>query len=243
MLVYRSDIAGFNRDVDTGDIDGIVLDHMHSVLGQRVAESEVRSWRESLSQMFIVLSDPGIPRNAGVGIEFQIPQTAKRIDFLISGRDPEHRAQTVVVELKQWEAAEATAMDVVIEEHGFQMRWNLTEHGSGWLAHPDSINEIGCIHTVQGLELDYVGVIIGNDLVVEDGALVTRPEARSRNDRSIFGWKKHMREQPDETGPRLRRIILNTYRTLMTRGMKGCYIYATDPSVRQWLRQRMGAGE
>jgi len=52
----------------------------------------------------------------------------------------------------------------------------------------------------------------------------------------VFGWKKRMREHPEETAPLLRRIILNTYRTLMTRGMKGCFVYATDPGVREWLR-------
>jgi hypothetical protein len=117
MIVYRSDIDGFRRDVDTGDIDGIVLSQLRSVLGRGAAESEVRSWRASLTQMYVVLSDPEIPGDAGVGIEFQIPQTAKRIDFLISGRDAARRDQTVVVELKQWEAAEATAMDGVVQTY------------------------------------------------------------------------------------------------------------------------------
>jgi hypothetical protein len=111
---------------------------------------------------------------------------------------------------------------------------------SGWLAHPDSIREIGCIHTCQGLELDYVGVIIGDDLAVENGRLVTRPENRSKHDRSIRGWKKGMRLDRERTLAEVRTIILNTYRTLMTRGLKGCYVFATDPGVRAWLRERGG---
>lgn len=128
------------------------------------------------------------------------------------------------------------AWDVVIPEHDFAMRWNLTQHGSAWLSHPDSIQEIGCIHTVQGLEVDYVGVLIGDDLGVENGQLITRPERRSGHDRSIRGYKKLLKEDPIGGAERLRRIILNTYRTLMTRGLKGCYVYATDPDVRAWLR-------
>jgi DUF2075 family protein len=116
------------------------------------------------------------------------------------------------------------------------MRWNLTQHVSAWLSHPDSIREIGCIHTVQGLEVDYVGVIIGDDLGVEDGRLVTRPERRSRHDRSIRGYKKLLELDPVGGKAFVRRIILNTYRTLMTRGLKGCYVYATDPEVRASLR-------
>ena len=91
------------------------------------------------------------------------------------------------------------AWDVVLPEHDFSMRWNLTQHGSGWLAHPESIREIGCIHTCQGLDLDYVGVVIGEDLVVRDGQLVTQPEKRSRHDRSIRGWKTRLRQDRGAT--------------------------------------------
>jgi DUF2075 family protein len=133
---------------------------------------------------------------------------------------------------------DSDAWDVVIPQHDFRMRWNLTEHGSGWLAHPDSGSEIGCIHTCQGLELDYVGVVIGEDLVVRDGRLVTQPEKRSRHDRSIRGWKTRLRHERERVLEETRVIILNTYRTLMTRGLKGCYVYAEDEGVREWLRRR-----
>jgi hypothetical protein len=132
------------------------------------------------------------------------------------------------------------AWDVVLPEHDFRMRWNLTQHGSGWLAHPDSISEIGCIHTCQGLELDYVGVVIGEDLVVRDGHLVTKPEKRSKHDRSIRGWKTWRRRDREAVDAAARMIVLNTYRTLMTRGLKGCCVYAVDEGVREWLRGRVG---
>lgn len=124
------------------------------------------------------------------------------------------------------------------------MRWNLTKHGSGWLAHPESIEEIGCIHTCHGLELDYVGVVIGPDLVVRDGALVTDASARSGRDRSIRGYKKRYKQNPEQARADARRIILNTYRTLMTRGLKGCYVWAVDPGVQRYLREasERGAG-
>ncbi len=54
----------------------------------------------------------------------------------------------------------------------------------------DSVSEVGCIHTCQGLELDYVGVIIGPDLVYRDGAIVANPAARDRRDKTMKGWKK-----------------------------------------------------
>jgi hypothetical protein len=64
--------------------------------------------------MHLVLGDPEIPEDAGVGIEFQIPQTAKRIDVLLSGRNDEPGDRAVIVELKQWETAEATALDGIV---------------------------------------------------------------------------------------------------------------------------------
>lgn len=127
--------------------------------------------------------------------------------------------------------------DVVIPEHGYAKRWNLDKDGSLWIVAPDSIDEVGCIHTCQGLELDYIGVIIGPDLIARDGMLVTEPKARSRMDRSIRGWKTMMKSDPERTRERVDRIIRNTYRTLMTRGMKGCYIYCIDDETQRRFKE------
>lgn len=121
--------------------------------------------------------------------------------------------------------------DIGLPEHGYRKRWNLDKDGSLWIIAKDSIEEIGCIHTCQGLELDYVGVIIGPDLVFRDGEIVAIPQARSPQDRTIRGWKTLMRTDPIRTKARLDAIIRNTYRTLMTRGMKGCYVYCCDPAL------------
>lgn len=131
------------------------------------------------------------------------------------------------------------AYDIEMAEYGYSKRWNLDDDGSLWIIAPDSIEEVGCIHTCQGLELDYVGVIIGPDLVASEEGLRTAPSARSKMDRSIRGWKKLMKQAPDETQARLDRIIRNTYRTLMTRGMKGCYVYCCDERAAAILRKQM----
>lgn len=129
--------------------------------------------------------------------------------------------------------------DVVIPESGFEMRWNLTQDGSLWIVSPESVNEIGCIHTCQGLEVDYIGVVIGDDLIVRNGKVLTQPLARARSDKSIFGYKKLLEKSPEEGKATLRAIIKNTYRTLMTRGMKGCYIYCTDPETAEYFKSRI----
>ncbi len=121
--------------------------------------------------------------------------------------------------------------DVSIPEFGFQMKWNLTTDGSLWIVSPKSVNEIGCIHTCQGLEVDYIGVIIGPDLLYRDGQVLTQPAARAKSDSSIKGYKKLLAENPQEGKELVRAIIKNTYRTLMTRGMKGCYVYCMDEEL------------
>ncbi len=124
--------------------------------------------------------------------------------------------------------------DIVIGD--YRSTWNLKSDGQSWIIKPDSVSEVGCIHTCQGLEVDYVGVIIGKDLVVRDGLVQTDPSARASTDKSIFGWKKLSKENPEETKRRLDLIIKNTYRTLMTRGMKGCYVYFEDKETEEYFK-------
>jgi len=126
--------------------------------------------------------------------------------------------------------------DIDIPNTGFKARWNLQRHGMTWLIQPDSVNEVGCIHTCQGLELDHVAVLIGPDLLVRDGNLEVDAGKRSRHDKSVRGFKKMLRDDPSEARALADRIIKNTYRTLMTRGQKSCLIYSADPETREYFR-------
>jgi DUF2075 family protein len=130
--------------------------------------------------------------------------------------------------------------DIVIGD--YKATWNLETDGQAWIIKPESVSEVGCIHTCQGLEVDYIGVIVGPDLVVRDGSVQTRPAERSRMDKSIQGWKKLVKNDPKVGAARLEAIIKNTYRTLMTRGQKGCYVYFTDEETRRFFAERMQAG-
>lgn len=129
--------------------------------------------------------------------------------------------------------------DIDIPNTGFKARWNLLRHGMTWLIEPDSVNEMGCIHTCQGLELDHVAVLVGPDLVVRDGNVEVDAGKRSRHDKSVRGYKKMLRDDPSEARALADRIIKNTYRTLMTRGQKSCLIYSADPETREYFRSRL----
>lgn len=127
--------------------------------------------------------------------------------------------------------------DIVIPEYEFEAQWNLTEDGSLWMIAEDSVNQIGCIHTCQGLELDYIGVIIGEDFIIRNGVAITDASKRSSNDRSIKGFKTLLKKDPEKAVQLTAEIIKNTYRTLMTRGQKGCYIYCVDAETGDYFRK------
>ena len=127
--------------------------------------------------------------------------------------------------------------DIKIDEFGYKATWNLTSDGSEWIISPKSVEEVGCIHTCQGLEVDYIGVIIGRDLIAIDGILKTDPSARAKTDKSLAGYKKELKEDPVSAEIKADEIIRNTYRTLMSRGMKGCYVYFVDPTTAEHFKK------
>jgi len=129
-------------------------------------------------------------------------------------------------------------MDIVMSEYNFKYQWNLS-NDSTWSISEGSVDQIGCIHTCQGLEFDYVGVIIGEDIICRDGQILVDPNKRSSDDYTIKGWKKMKKENPEQTKNLMRQIIKNTYRTLMTRGMKGCYVYVVDNELKEYIKSRL----
>ncbi len=128
--------------------------------------------------------------------------------------------------------------DIQIPEKNFGMKWNLASDGNLWIMASKSVNEVGCIHTCQGLEMDYVGVIVGPDLTVRNGKIVTDPFKRAKTDKSLQGFKTQYKKDPESAMKTADRIIKNTYRTLMTRGMKGCYVYFVDDEAREWFKNK-----
>lgn len=118
----------------------------------------------------------------------------------------------------------------------FEISWNL-KNTTTFAIDEDSIHEAGCIHTSQGLEFDYVGVIIGDDMRYENGMVVTDFTKRARTDQSLKGIKKLYKENPELANKEADEIIKNTYRTLMTRGMKGCYVFCTDQRLAAYLKK------
>lgn len=163
------------------------------------------------------------------------PRDVQRI-VIEKNRSSHNRARILAGYCWNWlkeGANDSEVHDIKIGD--FEISWNL-KNTTTFAIDENSVNEAGCIHTSQGLEFDYVGVIIGNDLRYENGKVVTDFTKRAKTDQSLKGIKKLYKENPQKAQQLADEIIKNTYRTLMTRGMKGCYVYCVDDRLATYLR-------
>jgi uncharacterized protein len=176
-----------------------------------------------------------------IDYDFQIVDSPNKLrEMIVEKNKINNKARIVAGYCWDWVSNKnKDMMDIVIPEHNFAMKWNLNHYGMLWIIDPQSVNEIGCIHTCQGLELDYIGVIIGDDLVIRDEQVVTDPAKRAKTDKSLNGFKKLLKTNPEEAKKKADLIIKNTYRTLMTRGMKGCYVYFTDKETEKYFKKNL----
>ena len=167
--------------------------------------------------------------------DFQVFNDPNALHSAILEKNSSNRARVVAGYCWPWLSKKTpSAYDIVIGN--YKRQWNLDQDGSLWIIAENSVEQVGCIHTCQGLEVDYIGVIIGPDLIVRNGKVVTNPSARDRYDKSIRGYKSLLRADPAFADQIATRIIKNTYKTLMTRGMKGCYVFCTDQETADHFR-------
>lgn len=175
----------------------------------------------------------------GSEIDFRVFDTASELRQAIELKNIEKNSARIVAGYCwNWDSKkDPSKFDLVLDEGSFAMRWNLADDGMLWILKQDSVQEVGCIHTCQGLELDYIGVIFGPDLIVREGNVVIQPEKRAKTDKSLHGWKNKFSKDPIKTKQWVDRLIKNTYKTLMTRGQKGCFIYSVDAETNDYFKE------
>jgi uncharacterized protein len=100
-----------------------------------------------------------------------------------------------------------------------------------WAYLPNGIKQCGCIYTAQGFEFDYIGVIIGKDLYYDESEKMIKTNIKESCDPTL-----------KKSGVKVDDYIRNIYRVLMTRGMKGCYVYICDDSLREHFKKVLGIG-
>jgi len=177
-----------------------------------------------------------------INYDFTVIDDPKALHDLIIEKNTNNKARLVAGYCWKWVSKKHPELrDIKIND--YSATWNLDSQGQAWIINPESVTEVGCIHTCQGLEVDYIGVIIGPDFVIRNGKALTIPEERASTDRSVAGWRALMKDDPNTTKARLDALIKNTYRTLMTRGQKGCFIYCTDKTTQNYFKEAIDRSE
>src|SRR5665213_2572006 len=95
------------------------------------------------------------------------------------------------------------------------------------------------------MEIDWMGVLIGDDLSYKNEHVQGDPVKRAKTYASLKGWKKESKEAKGKPVvqqailDRVDSIIKSTYRVLLSRGRKGCYVWCKDEALREYLKQRL----
>ena len=127
--------------------------------------------------------------------------------------------------------------DVLIDK--FAMPWEAKEDfplAKGipvwyeWAYRPGGFNQVGCIYTAQGFEFDYIGVIIGDDLEYNPVTKTVKANIKATYDPTLKRYAANFETH-----------VKNIYRALLTRGMKGCYVYFTNKETEKYFRSRIEA--
>ena len=118
MIIYSGVKSDFMEAVENASIASQIKGNIYEKMHRKTSESEFRSWQNSLQSMYIVLADSQIPKDTGIAIEYNIPQTSKRVDFIISGYDEDRKPNVIIIELKQWKEAQAVqGQDALVETY------------------------------------------------------------------------------------------------------------------------------
>lgn len=175
----------------------------------------------------------------GINYECDVLDSASDLrDRIYELNESNNKARMVAGYTWKWisKKKDPTAHDIILDSGRFKARWNLAKDSGLWIMKSDSVCEVGCIHTTQGLELDYIGVIFGSDFIVRNGKIITNGAERDSNDMTMRGFKNLLCKDPVLANQKADKLIKNTYRTLMTRGQRGCFMFSPDKETNKYLK-------
>lgn len=177
--------------------------------------------------------------------EFRVFDRAEELYAALKAKNDLNKARLIAGYSWEWPTAgrsRGTAVKHVTAD-ALALPWNYD--GESWAASPDGIEQVGCVHTSQGLEFEWMGVLIGDDLVYRDGAVRGDPAKRAKTDASLKGWKGEFTAAKNDPAAqkailaKVDEIIKGTYRVLMSRGRKGCFVWCKDAALREYLKKRL----
>lgn len=225
VLFYDENQSIRPADVHTGRFKDLDAIHHHLT-----AQIRVKGGEKYVNFINDLLEGKNHLNTRFENFDFQIYDDIEKLVFDIKEKDNKFGLSRMVAGFAwKWVSrGKPDVFDIKIDD--VELRWNSTT--SGWVNSPNAVNEVGCIHTVQGYDLNYVGIIVGPELTYDptsDRLVIDRDKYEDRN-----GWQGI--EDPAE----LERYIINIYKTLMTRGMLGCYMYFVDKKTEKYFKSRLG---
>jgi uncharacterized protein len=179
-----------------------------------------------------IFSETGSPAKDFSGYDLRFFDSFTEMRSEILRLDAQHKLSRLLAGFAwEWKTkAEPELFDIEIE--GIKLRWNQTV--TDWVSSPTSPQEVGSIHTIQGYDLNYAGVIIGNDIgydPVQKKIYLRRDnyfDKKGKENNPVLGI-----EYSDDD---VLQFVLNIYKVLLTRGIKGTFLYVCDPDLREFLR-------
>lgn len=226
ILMYDADQSVRPADLDSKHIQS--LDHFHKL--QLSQQFRVRRGKDYLKFVKGLLQIENIEiSSSDLGeYDFQIIDDIQELHSLIVHRNAENGISRLASGYyKKW-ISKTNRSKFDFEDEGLKLKWNTIIEG--WVSSPNSINEVGCIHTLQGEDLHYAGVIIGDEIYLDpkDSKIKIRKECYfDKNGTPVNGT--------DENNSQLTEYIKNIYYVLLTRGMLGTYLFIKDKNLRNWI--------
>jgi Uncharacterized conserved protein len=184
------------------------------------------------------IEDTAHPTLEGLNFDFEVFDDPEVMKEALAKKNNHNKARMVAGYCYDWVSRkDPTLMDIRLPG-GFSAQWNFN-NTSTWAIDLNSFDQVGCIHTCQGLEFDYVGVIIGHDMAYDPitKKVITDYQKRSKDDKSLNGLGKLSDKSIAD------KIIRDTYKVLLTRGQKGCYVYCEDKALASYFKGLMSRGE
>lgn len=225
------------QSIHTGDVSQSVLDNLrssaerHDRLYRLASQMRVRAGDDYVGYIRAILSDAPPEARRFPGYDLRFFDDVEAMRQAIVERDAEVGLARMVAGFAwPWASKkDSTAYDIDI--NGTQLRWNTRDED--WVSSPNALHEVGCIHTIQGYDLNYAGVIIGPDLRWDPA-----------NERMVFDRAKYQDPSAGKNAPALGltftdadllALVENIYAVLLTRGILGTYVYVVDRELRQHL--------
>lgn len=228
MMSSKSQILFYDEQqtVKPADIRPKNLEKYNFTKLNLTSQMRVKGGEDYIKYIRDVLNQEQKEKHSFKNYDFRIFDNAKDMFNLIQEKNKKHGLSRLLAGYAwKWQTKGNETVDYDIEIDEVRLKWNsVTED---WVNSPNAVNEVGCIHTIQGYDLNYAGVIIGPEIYYDEKTKKVVVDKKKYLD---FNGRRAISD-PKE----LDIYIKNIYKTLLTRGLYGTYVYVVDENLRKYL--------